>query len=119
MDEEDLFAVFDSESSKSQQVVLPDPEDDDKEKETIDSNVLVDEICGTRSKRPADSEEDNGYKKMKTDVDTPTTIMTGLTDLQVKAKIDDDEKQVRGDEVEPENIEEDETVVSLVEAAPR
>jgi len=119
MDEEDLFAVFDSESSKSQQVVLPDPEDDDKEKETIDSNVLVDEICGTRSKRPADSEEDNGYKKMKTDVDTSTTIMTGLTDLQVKAKIDDDEKQVRGDEVEPENIEEDETVVSLVEAAPR
>ena len=119
MDEEDLFAVFDSESSKSQQIVIPDTEDDNKEKEKIDSNELVGEICGSRSKRRADSEEDCGAKKMKTDVDIKTTIMTGLSDLEVKAKIEDDEKQVRGDEVETENIEEDETVVSLVEAAPR
>ena len=119
MDDEDLFAVFDSESSKSQQIVIPDPEDDNKEKEKIDSNDLVGEICGSRPKRRADSEEDNGVKKMKMDADPTTTIMTGLSDMDVKAKMEDDEKQVRGDEAEPENIEEDETVVSLVEAAPR
>ena len=118
--DDDLFAVFDSESSKSKQVVIPEDEESAKV-EKIDSESLVQEICGARPKRQVSEtdEEGIGSKKLKTDVDT--TLMTGLTDLEVKKKIEEDEKQVRGDsiETEQENIEEDETVVNLVEAAPR
>ena len=120
MDDDDLFAVFDSESSKSQQIVIPD-EDEKPKDEKLDSNALVAQICGTSSKRPVSKadEEDAGTKKFKTDAET--TLMTGLSDAEVAKKMDQDDKQVQGirDDNEPENIEEDETVVNLVEAAPR
>ena len=119
--DDDLFAVFDSESSKAKQVVIPDPEDEEPAKvKKNDSESLIQEICGARPKRQAsETDEDVGSKKLKTDVDT--TLMTGLSDLEVMAKIKEDERQVQGEsnEMEQENIEEDETVVSLVEAAPR
>jgi len=119
MDDDDLFAVFDSESSKSQQVVIPQEEDDAKPK--LDPNAVVSEICGS-IKRPSDNTENSeevGSKKFKNDAET--TLMTGLTDAEVKEKIEDDRKQIEGLRVEneTENIEEDETVVNLVEAAPR
>ena len=49
------------------------------------------------------------------------SLKKGLTDADVKEKIEDDRKQIEGLRVEneTENIEEDETVVNLVEAAPR
>ena len=115
--DDDLFAVFDSESTKSKQVVIPEEEEPAKVEKT-DSESLVQEICGARTKRQSnDIEDGSGSKKRKTDVDT--TLMTGLTDLEVKAKMEEDERQVCGEEMEQENIEEDETVVNLVEAAPR
>lgn len=119
--DDDLFAVFDSESSKSKQIVIPEEEEPTKVEKT-DSESLVQEICGVRPKRQVSETEDEGVvgsKKLKTDVDT--TLMTGLTDLEVKSKMEADEREVRGDaiETEQENIEEDETVVNLVEAAPR
>jgi len=119
MDDDDLFAVFDSESSKSQQIVIPQEEDDAKPK--LDPNAVVSEICGS-IKRPSDNteiSEEVGSKKFKNDAET--TLMTGLTDAEVKEKIEDDRKQIEGLRVEneTENIEEDETVVNLVEAAPR
>ena len=120
--DDDLFAVFDSESSKSKQIVIPEEEEPTKVEKT-DSESLVQEICGVRPKRQvSETEEEDGVvgsKKLKTDVDT--TLMTGLTDLEVKSKMEADEREVRGDsnETEQENIEEDETVVNLVEAAPR
>ena len=117
--DDDLFAVFDSESTKSKQVVIPEEQESAKIEKT-DSESLVQEICGARTKRQSnDIEDGSGSKKRKTDVDT--TLMTGLTDLEVKAKMEEDESQVRGEaeEMEQENIEEDETVVNLVEAAPR
>ena len=84
--DDDLFAVFDSESSKSKQVVIPEEEESAKVEKT-DSESLVQEICGARTKRQAnDIEEGSGIKKRKTDVDT--TLMTGLTDLEVKAKME-------------------------------
>ena len=63
MDDDDLFAVFDSESSKSQQVVIPQEEDDAKPK--LDPNAVVSEICGS-IKRPSDNTENSeevGSKK--------------------------------------------------------
>ncbi len=120
--DDDLFAVFDSESSKSKQIVIPEEEEPTKVEKT-DSESLVQEICGARPKRQVSETEEvdgvAGSKKLKTDVDT--TLMTGLTDLEVKSKMEEDEREVRGDaiETEQENIEEDETVVNLVEAAPR
>ena len=75
MDDDDLFAVFDSESSKSQQVVIPQEEDDAKPK--LDPNAVVSEICGS-IKRPSDNTENSeevGSKKFKNDAET--TLMTG------------------------------------------
>ena len=75
MDDDDLFAVFDSESSKSQQVVIPQEEDDAKPK--LDPNAVVTEICGS-IKRPSDNTENSeevGSKKFKNDAET--TLMTG------------------------------------------
>lgn len=118
--DDDLFDVFDSESSKSKQIVVPSVEDD-TEQTKVDSDSLVKEICG--SKRPADTDAKEDVaesKKIKTDVET--TIMTGMSDLEVKKKIESDEKQVSQfieEPEEPENVEEDETVISLVESAPR
>ena len=120
--DDDLFAVFDSESSKSKQIVIPEEEESTKVEKT-DSESLVQEICGARPKRQVSETEEVdgvvGSKKLKTDVDT--TLMTGLTDLEVKSKMEADDREVRRDanETEQENIEEDETVVNLVEAAPR
>ena len=118
--DDDLFAVFDSESSKSDRVVIPE-EDEKPKDEKLDSNALVAQICGTSSKRPVSEADDDeaGSKKFKTDAET--TLMTGMSDADVAKKIEDDDKQVQGvrEDIEAENIEEDETVVNLVEAAPR
>ena len=116
--DDDLFAVFDSDSSKAKQVVIP--QEDATEEESVTSNNLVKQICGNQSKRAASEEtEESEHKKFKTDAET--TLMTGLSDVEVKAKIEDDRKRVEaaGGETETENIEEDEAVVHLVEAAPR
>ena len=95
--DDDLFAVFDSESTKSKQVVIPEEEESAKIEKT-DSESLVQEICGARTKRQSnDIEEGSGSKKRKTDVDT--TLMTGLTDVEVKDKMEADERQVRGEAV--------------------
>ena len=122
--DEDLFDVFDSESSKSKQIVVPS--DGDEKEQKVDPDNLVKEICG--GKRPVDSDVDKDEgtesKKIKTDLETKTetTIMTGMSDLQVQKKIESDEKQVNQfieEPEEPENVEEDDTVISLVESAPR
>lgn len=116
--DDDLFAVFDSDSSKAKQVVIP--QEDATEEESVTSDNLVKQICGNQSKRAASEETaESEHKKFKTDAET--TLMTGLSDVEVKAKIEDDRKRVEaaGGETETENIEEDEAVVHLVEAAPR
>ena len=116
--DDDLFAVFDSDSSKAKQVVIP--QEDAAEEESVTSDNLVRQICGNQSKRAASEETaESEHKKFKTDAET--TLMTGLSDVEVKAKIEDDRKHVEaaGVETETENIEEDEAVVHLVEAAPR
>lgn len=115
--DDDLFAVFDSDSSKAKQVVIP--QEDGTEEESVTSDNLVKQICGNQSKRAASETEESEHKKFKTDAET--TLMTGLSDVEVKAKIEDDRKRVEaaGGETETENIEEDEAVVHLVEAAPR
>ena len=116
--DDDLFAVFDSDSSKAKQVVIP--QEDAAEEESVTSDNLVRQICGNQSKRAASEETaESEHKKFKTDAET--TLMTGLSDVEVKAKIEDDRKRVEaaGGETETENIEEDEAVVHLVEAAPR
>ena len=116
--DDDLFAVFDSDSSKAKQVVIP--QEDATEEDSVTSDNLVKQICGNQSKRAASEETaESEHKKFKTDAET--TLMTGLSDVEVKAKIEDDRKRVEaaGGETETENIEEDEAVVHLVEAAPR
>ena len=119
--DDDLFDVFDSESSKSKQIVLPSAEDE-AEPAKVDPDSLIKEICGAKRPVVADYENDDGAesKKIKTDEAT-STIMTGLSDLEVKNKIESDARQTRQiiEEPEPENVEEDETVISLVESAPR
>ena len=72
MDDDDLLAVFDSGSSKSQQVVIPQEEDDVKPK--LDPNAVVSEICGSIKRNSEDSEE-VGSEKFKNDAET--TLMTG------------------------------------------
>ena len=65
MDDDDLFAVFGSDSSKSQQVVIPQEQDDVKSK--LDPNAFVSEIFGS-IKRPSDNTENSekvGSKKFK------------------------------------------------------
>ena len=114
--DDDLFAVFDSDSSKAKQVVIP--QEDAAEEESVTSDNLVRQICGNQSKRAASEETaESEHKKFKTDAET--TLMTGLSDVEVKAKIEDDRKRVEAAGGETENIEEDEAVVHLVEAAPR
>ena len=117
--DEDLFDVFDSDSSKSKQIVVPT---DDGDPGRVDPDSLVQEICG--AKRPVDTDSGNEEKaeskKIRTDVET--TIMTGMSDLDVKKNIESDEKQANQfieEPDEPEHVEEDETVISLVESAPR
>ena len=119
--DDDLFDVFDSESSKSKKIVLPSAETE-TEPVKVDPDSLVKEICGSKRPVGAEDEKDEGTesKKIKTD-ETTSTIMTGMSDLDVKNKIESDEKQTREiiEEPESENVEEDETVISLVESAPR
>ena len=122
--DDDLFAVFDDDSAKDKKVVIPDTEDEDIKhmKDDVDSSNIVQEICGSRVKRAADVDEEDAPDQKKLKSDPQTTLMTGLTDAEVQKKMEEDEKQARGDnddEDKTENIEEDETVVSLVEAAPR
>ena len=119
--DDDLFDVFDSESSKSKQIVLPSAEEE-TETAKVDPDSLIQEICGAKRPAGAEDEKDEGAenKKIKTDERT-STIMTGMSDLEVKKKIESDDRQTRQiiEEPEPENVEEDETVISLVESAPR
>ena len=93
--DDDLFAVFDDDSAKDKKVVLP--EDDGAKAEKADTSSLVKEICGPRSKRPADKEEiEVESKKLKTDVDT--TLMTGFSNAEVQEKMELDERNIRGEE---------------------
>ena len=124
--DDDLFAVFDSDSAKAQQVVIPEDEDektsgDDSKPLKFDTGNLVAEICGGTVKRGASEEMDtSGLKKVKTD--SGMTLMTGLSDEQVKQKIEADAEETKEDvasDDEKVDDEEDQTVVSLVEAAPR
>ena len=67
MDVDDLFAVFDSESSKYQQVVKPQEEDDVKHK--LDPNAVVSEICGS-IKQPSDGRwQQKGQKLCQNHID--------------------------------------------------
>ena len=119
--DDDLFDVFDSESSKSKKIVLPSAETE-TEPVKVDPDSLVQEICGSKRPVGAEDEKDEGTesKKIKT-AEPSSTIMTGMSDSEVKNKMESDDKQTRDiiDEPEPENVEEDETVISLVESAPR
>lgn len=125
MDEEDLFAVFDSDSAKEQQIVIPDDEDnknrDDEKPVKFDTGNLVAEICGGNVKRAASEDMDTSdTKKVKTE--SGMTLMTGLTDEQVKEKMEADSREVDDDATstdEKVDEEEDQAVISLVEAAPR
>jgi len=125
MDEDDLFAVFDSESAKEQQIVIPDDEDnkngDDEKPVKFDTGNLVAEICGGNVKRSASEDMDTSdTKKVKTE--SGMTLMTGLTDEQVKEKMEADSKENDDDATgtdEKVDDEEDQAVISLVEAAPR
>ena len=93
--DDDLFAVFDDDSAKDKKVALP--EDDEAKAEKADTSSLVKEICGPRSKRPADKEEmEVESKKLKTDVDT--TLMTGFSNAEVQEKMELDERNIRAEE---------------------
>ena len=119
--DEDLFDVFDSESSKSKQIVIPSSGEEIEETK-VDPKNLVQEICGAKRSADRDVVTDEGTESKKIKTDAETTIMTGMSDLEVKQKIESDEKQVNQfieDPEEPEKLEEDETVISLVESAPR
>ena len=119
--DDDLFDVFDAESSKSKKIVLPSAEAE-SEPAKVDPGSLIKEICGAKRPVGAEDAKDEGAesKKIKTDEAGPT-IMTGMSDLEVKNQMDSDDRQTRQiiEEPEPENVEEDETVISLVESAPR
>jgi len=125
MDEDDLFAVFDSDSAKEQQIVIPDDEDnkngDDEKPVKFDTGNLVAEICGGNVKRAASEDMDTSdTKKVKTE--SEMTLMTGLTDEQVKEKMEADSKENDNDAISADekiDDEEDQAVISLVEAAPR
>ena len=119
--DDDLFDVFDSESSKSKQIVLPSAETE-AEPAKVDPDSLIKEICGAKRPGGGDDEKDEGTESKKIKTGEPSsTIMTGMSDSEVKNKMEADDRQTRDviDEPEPENVEEDETVISLVESAPR
>jgi len=142
MDDDDLFAVFDSESSKSKRVNLPNEDDFEEEEEEegqveevgektktdngqplkFDTGNLVAEICGgKRSLSPVSREEVN--KKLKVE-EEPMTLMTGLTEQQIQAKMKGEPKKEEadlegGEDAAGKEPEDDTTALSLVEAAPR
>jgi len=108
LDDEDLFAVFDSESSKAAKSglvsrLLQDDQEDATDSSAVNSSKpvkfdtgrLVAEICGggANSKRTGEQEitEEGGAKKLKTEAVTimaekaeAMTLMTGLSDQEVE-----------------------------------
>ena len=96
--DEDLFAVFDSESSKSKQSavaskILNEEEDDTDNQESerpirFDAGVLAAEIKpGKRTKSVDEEEKQESVKKVKTDDASGRTLMTGFTDKDVEKNI--------------------------------
>ena len=88
--DEDLFAVFDSESSKTQRSGIADRAVHDGESEEplekpirFDAGTMQVEISG--GKRTKSEEEVEPVKKIKKD---DRTIMTGLTDMDVDQDIE-------------------------------
>jgi len=125
--DEDLFAVFDSESSKSKRsaAAQPDQEQDEQQQDgnnkperpvRFDAGLLAAEITpGKRSKSESDEEEP--VKKIK--VNEERTLMTGFSDRDVDEKlsgqIEEDVRIVN----EGEEDDDDKVTLGLVEAAPR
>ena len=90
--DEDLFAVFDSESSKTQRSGIADRSvhDDEETEEApekpirFDAGTMQVEISG--GKRTKSEEGVEPVKKMKKD---ERTIMTGLTDMDVDQNLEE------------------------------
>ena len=123
---DDLFAVFDSDSSKSKRIVISDADegeivdeggDEENASGKYDSGQLVAEICGAKreddeveggkgGKRSLSGEEEmateKGEKSKKIKVEDGMTLMTGLTDKQGYEKMEpgpakmEDEKTLLG-----------------------
>jgi len=118
--DEDLFAVFDNESSsksKRSAVASDSFKDEDDEKPgrpvKFDAGSLAVEISG--SGKRTGSNTDEPVKKMKKD---DRTIMTGLTDQDVDQQINPELVQ-HSKEEETLTEEDDKAAQSLVESAPR
>ena len=103
IEDDDLFAVFDSDGSKAatsgaaSRLLHKDKKDEEEEEEEVmakstpikfDSGQLVAEICGSNSKRTKSQDDDSVndvVKKVKTDSeDTVVTLMTGLSDKEIE-----------------------------------
>ena len=112
--DDDLFAVFDSESSKDKQLPTADEESNNgvELKEELGEDV-------TATKRSAAEVEgaEKDVKKMK--IDSEMTIMTGLRKEDVEQKLAADAQHERVADDEDGVPDDDQTVISLVEAAPR
>ena len=102
IEDDDLFAVFDSDGSKAatsgaaSRLLHKDKKEEEEEEEVMakstpikfDSGQLVAEICGSNSKRTKSQDDDSVndvVKKVKTDSeDTVVTLMTGLSDKEIE-----------------------------------
>jgi len=127
--DDDLFAVFDSESSKSKRSAAAQPlqeEDDQQQDENnkperpvkFDAGPLAAEITpGKRAKSESDEEEP--VKKIKKDEER--TLMTGFSDRDVDENLSGQmEEDVRiVNEGEEDDDDDDKVTLGLVEAAPR
>jgi len=126
--DDDLFAVFDSESSKSKRSAAAQPlqeEDDQQQDENnkperpvkFDAGPLAAEITpGKRAKSESDEEEP--VKKIKKDEER--TLMTGFSDRDVDENLSGQmEEDVRIVNEGEEDDDDDKVTLGLVEAAPR
>ena len=112
--DDDLFAVFDSESSKDKQLPTADDESSNgvEPKEELGEDLKA-------IKRPAAEVEgaETDVKKLK--IDAEMTIMTGLGKEDVEQKLAADVQHERVADDEDGVPDDDQTVINLVEAAPR
>jgi len=124
--DDDLFAVFDADENAEANQSKPTPSGQ------TDGASLVAEICGTKrqlSVKDEEEEKEGEIKKLKKEEEQ--LVMTGLSDVQIKERMgevvgepkDEDlgqvDREAMAEYQRARDKEEDTSVTSLVEAAPR
>jgi len=126
--DDDLFAVFDAADENAEDKPIPSSTSTENKS---DGASLVAEICGTKRQLSVKDEEEKEESEVKKLKKEEQLVMTGLTDVQIRERMGEvvgEPKDEDLGEVDREKMaeyqrakdqEEDTSVTSLVEAAPR